>query len=53
VTELRREPQRGPNRPGHHRYLLADDPGPATPIQRANGDIFDPNTGKTRPRRPA
>jgi hypothetical protein len=43
LTELRRQPGDAPSSNGFKRWLLVDDPGPATPTIKADGRIWDPN----------
>lgn len=43
LAELRREPGEAPSSNGFKRWLLVDDPGPATPTIKADGRIWDPN----------
>lgn len=52
LAELRREPGDAPSSNGFKRWLLVDDPGPATPTIKADGRIWDPNNRAFREARP-
>ncbi|WP_333822821.1 hypothetical protein [Pinisolibacter sp.] len=48
LAELRRRPGEAPTSNGFKRWVLIDDPGPATPTIKADGRIWDPNRREFR-----
>ncbi|WP_341990333.1 hypothetical protein [Azorhizobium sp. AG788] len=48
LTELRRQSGEAPTSNGFKRWLLIEDPGPATPVLKADGRVWDPNLGVFR-----
>lgn len=48
LSELRRQPGEAPSSNGFKRWLLTEDPGPATPILKADGRLWDPNRREFR-----
>ncbi len=48
LSELRREAGEAPTSNGFKRWLLVDDPGPATPILKTDGRLWDPNRREFR-----
>lgn len=48
LAELRRQPGEAPSSNGFKRWVLIDDPGPATPIAKADGRVWDANRREFR-----
>lgn len=48
ASELRRQPGEALTSNGFKRWVLVDDPGPQTPVVKADGRVWDPNRDEYR-----